>query len=68
MTILELHKLTNDNKETDKYNLHHLIRKLKNGGIYQSLRISESKIAEWETELKKLQLTTCIAHCFLISI
>ncbi|PQJ73608.1 AbiU2 domain-containing protein [Polaribacter butkevichii] len=53
VTIIELHKLTNNNKETDKYNLHHLIRKLKKGGIYQSLKIDESKISEWETELKK---------------
>ena len=53
VTILELHKLTNDNKETDKYNLHHLLRKLKKGGVYQSLKIDESKINEWETELKK---------------
>jgi hypothetical protein len=53
VTILELHKLTNDNKETDKYNLHHLLRKLQKGGIYQSLKIDESKIIEWETELKK---------------
>ena len=53
VTILELHKLLNDNKETDKYNLHHLIRKLKKGGIYQSLKIKESIIIEWESELKK---------------
>ena len=53
VTILELHKLTNDNKETDKYNLHHLLRKLKKGGVYQSLKIDESKINEWDTELKK---------------
>lgn len=53
VTIIELHKLSNDNKETDKYNLHHLLRKLKKGGIYQSLKIGESKISEWKTELKK---------------
>jgi hypothetical protein len=53
LTIIELHKLTNDNKETDKYNLHHLLRKLEKGGIYQSLNIVESKISEWKTELKK---------------
>ncbi len=53
VTILELHKLTNDNKETDKYNLHHLLKKLNKGGIYQSLKIGESKINEWETELDK---------------
>ncbi|KGK29583.1 hypothetical protein [Cellulophaga sp. E6(2014)] len=53
LTIIELHKLTNDNKETDKYNLHHLLRKLEKGGIYQSLNIDESKISEWKTELKK---------------
>ena len=51
VTILELHKLTNDNKETEKYNLHHLLRKLKKGGIYQSLKIDELKIDEWQTEL-----------------
>ena len=53
VTIIELHKLTNDNKDTDKYNLHHLLKKLKKGGDYQSLKIDESKINEWETELKK---------------
>ena len=53
VTIIELHKLSNDNKETDKYNLHHLLRKLKKGWIYQSLKIGESKISEWKTELKK---------------
>lgn len=53
VTIIEIHKLTNDNKGTDKYNLHLLLRKLKKGGIYQSLKIDELKISEWETELKK---------------
>ncbi|WP_339841138.1 hypothetical protein [uncultured Maribacter sp.] len=53
LTIIELHKLTNDNKETDKYNLHHLLRKIEKGGIYQSLNIDELKISEWKNELKK---------------
>ncbi len=53
LTILELHKLTNDNKETDKYNLHHLLRKLKKNGIYRSLGVDGLKISEWETELEK---------------
>lgn len=51
VTILELHKLLNDNKETEKYNLNHIIRKLKKGGIYQSLEVKESKIDEWTSEL-----------------
>ena len=53
VTIMELHKLTNDNKKTDKYNLHQLLKKLKKGGNYQSLKIDESKIIEWETQLEK---------------
>lgn len=53
VTIIELHKLTNDNKGTDKYNLHLLLKRLKKGGNYQSLGVDESKIMEWETELKK---------------
>jgi len=53
VTILELHKLLNDNKETDKFNIHHLIRKLRPGGFYQSLKVSESKIDEWQFELEK---------------
>ncbi|AWX46226.1 hypothetical protein HME9304_03258 [Flagellimonas maritima] len=53
LTILELHKLTNDKKETDKYNLHHLLRKLKKDGIYSSLKVDGLKINKWETELKK---------------
>lgn len=52
VTIMELNKLTNDNKKTEKYNLHHLLRKLSKGGIYQSIEIDNSKIKEWETELK----------------
>ena len=52
VTVIELHKLLNDNKETEKYNIHHLIRKLKKGGIYQSLNINKSKIDEWESDLK----------------
>ena len=53
VTIIEIHKLTNDNKGTDKYNLHLLLRKLKKGGPYQSIGIPESKILEWENDLKK---------------
>ncbi len=50
-TILELHKLLNDNKSTDKYNLHLLIRKFKNGGIYNSLGIEANLIQKWENNL-----------------
>ncbi|TCP21518.1 hypothetical protein EV195_1184 [Tenacibaculum skagerrakense] len=53
VTIMELNKLTNDNKKTEKYNLHLILRKLKKGGTYQSIGITDSKILEWETELKK---------------
>lgn len=53
VTILELHKLTNDNKETDKYNLHHLLRKLGKGGIYQSLEVNKTKVNEWKSALNK---------------
>lgn len=53
VTIMELNKLTNDNKKTEKHNLHLLLRKLSKGGIYQSFGISDTKISEWETELKK---------------
>ena len=53
VTIMELNKLTNDNKRTEKFNLHLIIRKFKKGATYQSIGIAESKILEWETELKK---------------
>ena len=53
VTIMELNKLTNDNKKTEKYNLHLLLRKLNKGGTYQSIGINDTKILEWETELKK---------------
>lgn len=52
VTIMELNKLINDNKKTEKYNLHLILRKLKKGGTYQSIGIADSKILEWETELK----------------
>lgn len=53
VTIMELNKLTNDNKRTEKYNLHLILNKLKKDGIYHSIGISDSKILEWENELKK---------------
>lgn len=53
VTIMELNKLINDNKNTEKYNIHLVLRKLKKGGVYQSIGIANSKILEWETELKK---------------
>lgn len=52
VTIMELNKLLNDNKKTEKYNIHLILRKLKEGGTYQSIGIDNSKILEWETELK----------------
>jgi hypothetical protein len=53
VTIMELNKLTNDNKKTEKYNLHLILGKLKKGSPYQSIGIADSKILQWETELKK---------------
>lgn len=52
VTIVEIHKITSTNKNTDKNNIHNLLNKLKNNGPYRSLKIEESKIAEWENELK----------------
>ncbi len=53
VAIMELNKLTNDNKKTEKYNLHLIIRKLSKDGTYKSIGISDTKISEWKTELKK---------------
>lgn len=54
VTIIELNKLLSDNQKTEKHNLNHIIRKLRKGGIYQSLQVPESKIDEWTSELKRV--------------
>jgi len=55
VTIMELNKLTNDNKKTEKFNLHLILRKLKKSGTYHSIGISDSKILEWENDLNILR-------------
>lgn len=51
MNVIELSKLFRDSPENDRFNIFHFIRKLKKGGHFGKLGISENKIAEWESKI-----------------
>jgi len=53
VTIIELSKLIVDNKETQKYNIHHFLNKLKKNGHFGKLGFEIRKIDEWETLFNK---------------
>lgn len=51
-TIIELAKLLTDNKSTQKFNVFHLLNKLKKDGKYGKLGLENNKIEKWESLLK----------------
>jgi hypothetical protein len=55
MTIIELSKLFSSSAKRDKYNLFHLITKLKKNGYYGNLSVSEETLSQWETKLNDKQ-------------
>lgn len=51
MTIIELSKLYSNSSERDRYNLKHFISKLKKGGYFGDMGISQASIEKWELAL-----------------
>jgi len=51
MTVIELSKLFRESSTNDRFNIFHFISKLKKGGHFGKLGISENKIAEWESRI-----------------
>ncbi len=51
MTVIELSKLFRNSPQNDRFNLFHFISKLKKGGHFGKLGISENKIEEWESKM-----------------
>ena len=51
MTVIELSKLFRNSPHNDRFNLFFFISKLKKGGNFGKLGISDSKIAEWENRI-----------------
>lgn len=47
ISVIELSKLFNDRKSTDKLNLHHFIKKLKPDGHYKKFKVDSSILKEW---------------------
>ncbi len=50
--VIELSKLFGE-RETEHFNIHKFISKLKRSGHYRDAKISAEKIAAWENEIKK---------------
>ena len=58
MTIIELSKLFSGSKtRRDRYNIQHLICKLKNDGIFRNIGFSNETIKKWETKIERNQET-----------
>jgi len=55
MTIIELSKLFSSSSKRDKYNLFHLIQKLKKGGQYGDISVQEETLEKWESKLQEHQ-------------
>jgi len=53
MTIIELSKLFSGSKTRDRYNIQHLIGKLKKDGNFGNIGISDETLNKWETEIEK---------------
>jgi len=51
MTVIELSKLFKESAKSDRYNIFHFISKLKTGGYFGKIGISESVISEWENQI-----------------
>ncbi|WPV65407.1 hypothetical protein [Chitinophaga sp. LS1] len=52
-TVIELSKLFADNKDRDRFNLKHFIKKLKKDGHFGDIKIPDTIIADWEAILDK---------------
>jgi hypothetical protein len=53
VTIIELAKIFRESKETDRFNIFHLLNKLKSLGYFKSLKFPNQKILEFESTLKQ---------------
>jgi hypothetical protein len=53
MAIIELSKLFSGSKTRDRYNIQHLIGKLKKDGNFGNIGISDETLNKWETEIEK---------------
>ena len=53
MFVIELSKLFKQSVKSDRYNIFHFISKLKKGGNFGKMGISESKIEEWEENINR---------------
>ena len=53
VAIVELSKLLNPVKTTDKYNIYHILNKLKKDGDYRSLKCDQEIIIKWEEILSQ---------------
>src|SRR6478672_11347689 len=63
LTIIELAKLFSK-KENDRFNLRRFLSKLPPNGYYGGLKISQEKIAEWETLMLNQEKT--IDHVLIL--
>ena len=53
MSIIELSKLFSGSKTRDRYNIQHLIGKLRKDGNFGNIGISDETLNKWETEIEK---------------
>jgi hypothetical protein len=51
-TVIELAKLVTNNKKNQKFNIFHLLNKLKNDGYFGKLGLDKNEIEKWENLLK----------------
>ena len=55
LTVIELAKVFSGSKNRDRYNLLHIISKLKKNGYYSNLKMNSKNILLWEKELSENQ-------------
>lgn len=55
LTVIELAKIFSNSKKRDRYNLLHIISKLKKNGYYRNFNMSSEKIEKWEKLLLENQ-------------
>src|SRR5687767_3765997 len=51
MTIIELSKLFSSSSKRDRFNVNHFLSKLKRGGQFGDMGISQATIDKWEADL-----------------
>lgn len=62
VTIIELAKIFRESKDTDRFNIFHLINKLKPTGHFKSLKFPSQKLIDYETSLKEDNLISQIIN------